>query len=147
MKALPYYENISDSVFSKIRNVRFEFHLHKKDAINDTIKTAEIDTVYMKGLLYLRERDYKNALEALKKYRDYNSALAYLLMEYNHTALEILKGLERTASRDYLLAIAYSRTGNTEEAVRFLDSAISLDDRFGYRYRLDPECAKLKMKL
>ena len=147
MKALPYYENISDSVFSKIRNVRFEFHLHKKDAINDTIKTAEIDTVYMKGLLYLRERDYKNALEALKKYRDYNSALAYLLMEYNHTALEILKGLERTASRDYLLAIAYSRTGNTEEAVKFLDSAISLDDRFGYRYRLDPECAKLKMKL
>ena len=90
-----------------------------------------------------KARDYKKALEYLNNYKDYNTALAYLLMDYNYSALGILENLEASGDRDYLMAIAYSRLGDTEKAVRFLKSAIGQDSKFKYRYRLDPECAKL----
>lgn len=82
-------------------------------------------------------------MEYLNGYKDYNTALAYLLMDYNYSALGILENLEASGDRDYLMAIAYSRLGDTEKAVRFLKSAIEQDNKFKYRYRLDPECAKL----
>ncbi len=143
LKSLPYYETISDSLFNRMRNVKFTFHLHKKDAINDTITTTVIDTTYMNGLHYLRERDYKKALDCLKYYDDYNTALTYLLMDYNRSALNILKKLKKDAERDYLLAISYSRLGDTEKAREFLGSAIKQDEKFKYRYKLDPECSVL----
>lgn len=143
LRELPYYKTISDSIYDKMRNVEFSFHIHKKDAISDTVVTTQIDTLYMKGVGYLKDRDYKKALEYLNGYKDYNTALAYLLMDYNYSALGILENLEASGDRDYLMAIAYSRLGDTEKAVRFLKSAIEQDNKFKYRYRLDPECAKL----
>ena len=82
-------------------------------------------------------------LDCLKYYDDYNTALTYLLMDYNRSALNILKKLKKDAERDYLLAISYSRLGDTEKAREFLGSAIKQDEKFKYRYKLDPECSGL----
>lgn len=143
MKKLDYYDRISDSLFNKIRNVKYLFYLHKKDAIEDTVYTTEIDTTYMKGVRYLDERDYKKALDCLNIYRDYNTGLSFLLMGYNHSAIATLESVRKSAARDYLLAVAYSRTGDTVKASYYLKEAVRQDESFRYRSRLDPECSVL----
>lgn len=143
LKRLDFYQRISDSLFCKIRNVQYIFHLRKKDAVNDTVFTTEVDTTYMKGVRYLDERDYKKAMDCLYRYQDYNTGLSFLLMGYNHSAISTLEAASKSAARDYLLAVAYSRTGDTVKALHYLNEAVRQDESFRYRSRLDPECSVL----
>ena len=114
--------------------------------VQDTIHTTELDTVYMRGVQLIRERDYKAALERLRPYNDYNTAVALLALDRNASAYEILSKLPADARRDYLLAIIYSRQGDDRSAVESYLHACAQDGQFVHRGRLDPEISALIRK-
>lgn len=142
----PEYQYILQNIYPQLRNVRFDFHLHRKGMVQDTIHTTIPDTVYRKGLNALENRDYKTALKYLGQYRDINSALAYLALEYNASAMEILESMPPSGKRDYLLAIANSRTGNEQTAVQYFLNAVNFDPSLAFRGNLDPEISILVKK-
>ena len=110
--------------------------------VKDTVHTTEPDTVYMSGLEALRDLDYKRAVTILRPYGDYNSALAYLSAEYNHSALEVLKGLDDNDPRVcYLMAVTLSRLEQPSLAQAWLGRAVKLDPYLRHRANLDPEMA------
>lgn len=137
------YGYIRDTLYPALREVRFDFHLHRKDMVKDTIHTTVPDTLYRKGVQMLKDRHYKEAIAILGQYGDINSALAFLAMDYNASALRILQKLPQSGKRDYLLAIAFSRCGNEKEAVLHFLSAVGLERSFGFRGNLDPEISRL----
>ena len=72
------YRYLREKIYPKLRSVSFDFHLHRAGMQKDTVHTTELDTVYMAGIEALRNLDYKKAVEKLRPYRDYNTALAYM---------------------------------------------------------------------
>jgi hypothetical protein len=87
--------------------------------------------------------DYEAALAYLQPYADYNTAIAYMGLDRNYSALDILSGLKSTASVNYLLAIVHSRLGDEQEAVQHYLLACRQDNSFVHRGNLDPEIAQL----
>ena len=139
----PFYRYLREAVYPYLRTVRFDFHLHRKGMVQDTVRTTEPDTLYMRGVQALREHDYETAVTILRPYGDFNAALAFCAMDYNASALSILEQLPRTPRGDYLLAILYARTGRVRDAVqRYLD-ACHADPAFVHRGNLDPEISQL----
>ena len=137
---LSEYRYLREKVYPKLRSVKFEFHLHRKGMLKDTVHTSEIDTVYMTGLDAMRDMDYRRAVSLLKPYRDYNSALALTSADYNYTALDVLQGLSVDNPKVcYLMALVLSRLGQRDEAGKYLDLAVAYDPALKYRANLDPE--------
>lgn len=142
LASLPSYRYMREKIYPKLRSVSFDFHLHRSGMVKDTVHTTEPDTVYMSGLEALRDLDYKRAVTILRPYGDYNSALAYLSAEYNHSALEVLKGLDDEDPRVcYLMAVTLSRLEQPSLAQAWLDRAVKLDPYLRHRANLDPEMA------
>ena len=137
------FRYIEENIYPKLRRVKFDFKLHRKGMIKDTVHTTELDTVYMRGLDALRERDYKLAVTLLRPYACYNTAVAYVCMDYNKSALEILEKLPKDARRDYMLAVVYSRLGDDRNAVKHFLSSVEQDDGMKLRGNLDPEISGL----
>lgn len=146
LKRSAYYQYIKEKLYPKLRCVRFDFFLHRKGMVRDTVHTTEIDTVYQKGLLYLKERNYEQALTYLKPYSDFNTAIALTSMGYNSSALSILENLPHDAKRDYILAILYSRKGDDSKAVQCYMYSLSHDRSMVHRGNLDPEISRLIKK-
>lgn len=140
MDAYPYLLNI---LYPELRTVRFDFHLTRRGMTRDTISTTVIDSVYMAGVQAIRDRDYKKAVSLLRPYNDFNTAVAYCALDYDESALSILRTLEENASRDYLMAILYSRKGRDSEAAGYYLQACKLDPAFIHRGNLDPEISAL----
>lgn len=137
---LPEYRYLREKIYPKLRSVKFEFYMHRVGMVKDTVHTSEVDSVYMAGLDALRNMDYKEAVLLLKPYRDYNSALALLSADYNHTALDVLQELSYDDPKVcYLMAIVLSRLEQKTEASKYLDLAIACDPMLKYRANLDPE--------
>ena len=143
LSAEPEYLYLRQKIYPALREVTFDFHLHRPDMEKDTVYTSEPDSVYMEGLAAIKDLDYKKAVTHLRAYKDYNAALACVLADYNHSALEILKDLEDDAKVMYLKAIVYARLGFPEEAEAFLTRSISLDPAMKFRAGLDPELSLL----
>ena len=142
LASLPSYRYMREKIYPKLRSVSFDFHLHRSGMVKDTVHTTEPDTVYMSGLEALRDLDYKRAVTILRPYGDYNSALAYLSAEYNHSALEVLKGLDDEDPRVcYLMAVTLSRLEQPSLAQAWLGRAVKLDPYLRHRANLDPEMA------
>lgn len=139
----PYYTYLREKLYPRLRTVKFDFFLHRKGMIKDTVHTTELDTVYMKGVAALKERDYKQALEFLRPYRDYNTAIAYVSLDYNASAMDILKDLERTPQVNYMLAVVHARNGDDQAAVQCYLDACEADRSFVFRGNLDPEISAL----
>lgn len=137
------YPRLFQVLYPLMRTVRFEFHLHRRGMIRDTVHTTEIDTVYRRGVEALREKDYARAITLLRPYRDFNAAIACLSLDYNHTALDILNSLHRSPRRDYLLALAYARTGDDKRAVNAYLESVRADRSLVFRGNLDPEISRL----
>ncbi|MEG1511001.1 MAG: hypothetical protein RR407_03735 [Bacteroidales bacterium] len=133
------YRYIRSVLYPYLRTVKFDFFLHRKGMVKDTIHTTEIDTSYMIGLQALQNRNYKLAIEKLRTYNDYNTAVAYVCLDYNKSALSILKNLKQNANRDYMLAVVYSRIGNEQKAVELYIHACEQDLAMRFRGNLDPE--------
>ena len=143
MQGKPYYRHLREHLYPRLRTVRFDFHLHRRGMVKDTVHTTVLDTAYMNGVQAIRDRDYERALTALRPYNDYNTAIAYLCMDYNASALQILEKLEKTAQVNYMLAVLYSRRADEQKAVECYIRACSQDPTYVHRGNLDPEISVL----
>ena len=143
LQKLPSYRHIRENLYPRLRTVRFDFHLHRKGLQKDTIHTTVVDSVYMRGLQAIRDREYEQAVTLLRPYKDYNTAVAFCALDYNASALEVLEPMERTDRVLYLLAILYSRQGDDRKAVESYLKACRLNPTFVHRGNLDPEISGL----
>ena len=143
LQRLGCYRHMREKLYPHLRTVRFDFHLHRKGMVKDTIHTTVLDSTYMNGVQAIRDRDYETALTLLRPYNDYNTAIAYLCMDYNASALQILESLEKTAQVNYMLAVLYSRKGDEQKAVEHYVRSCSLDPSYVHRGNLDPEISVL----
>ena len=139
----PYYRHLRETVYPRLRTVRFDFHLHRKGMVKDTVHTTELDTTYMLGVQAIRDRDYERAVTYLRTYADYNTAVAYCALDYNASALSILETLEPTAEVLYMRAVVYTRLGRVQEAVQCYMNSCELNSAYVHRGNLDPEIAAL----
>lgn len=141
------YRYLRECVYPKLRSVSFDFHLHRVGMQKDTVHTTELDTVYMAGLDALKELDYKKAVALLRPYGDYNSALAFMSADYNHSALDVLNRLDdRDPKVCYLKAMVLSRLEMPDEAMKYFELSIAYDPYMEYRANLDPEMFSLVKK-
>ena len=145
LQNLGCYRHLREKVYPRLRTVKFDFYLHRKDMQKDTVHTTVIDSTYMAGVQAIRDRDYETAVTLLRPYQDYNSAVAFCALDYNASALAILERLNRTDQVNYMLAIVYSRLGEIEKAVRCYDEACRQNPGFVHRGNLDPEISRLSV--
>ena len=103
--------------------------------INDLVDATLIDRLnekpeaaaeYKLGLERMAARDYRGALEYLRKYPDYNGALALAGMEEDERALMVLNQLGANGKVEYLKAICLTRLSRHEEAKAALLRAVKL---------------------
>ena len=149
----PYYRYLREVLYPRLRTVKFDFHLHRKGMVKDTIQTTVVDEEYMAGVQAIRDRDYETAITLLRPYKDYNAAVAFCAMDYNASALQILEdpslklrmtgSPEMEAQVNYLLAVIYSRQGRDKEAVEHFLKACRQTPSYWHRGNLDPEIAEL----
>lgn len=144
LSEMPEYRYLRERIYPKLRNVRFDFHMHRKGVIHDTVMTAVPDTVYKAGLMALRDLDYKKAVTLLRPYGDYNAALALTCADYNHSALEVLGHLDVASPKVcYIKAMVLSRLELYEEALKYFELAVINDPSMIHRANLDPEMNEL----
>ena len=144
---LPEYRYLRGKIYPKLRSVRFDFHMHRSGMVRDTVHTTEIDSVYMSGVEALKSLDYKKAVTILRPYDDYNTALAFMSADYNHSALDVLGRLEdKDPKVCYLKAMVLSRLGQHEEALKYYDLCLAYDPYMRHRANLDPEMHLLVRK-
>lgn len=146
MQGMSSYRYMREKLYPRLRTVRFDFHLHRKGMLKDTIHTTELDTAYMAGVQAIRDRDYEKAITILRPYKDFNTAIAFLSMDYNASAMEILRTLERTSQVNYMLAILFGRKGDEANAVQHYLHACEQDPSYIHRGNLDPEISALIRK-
>ena len=139
----PYYPRLREHLYPRLRTVRFDFHLHRKGMVKDTVHTTVLDSVYMEGVPAIRDRDFEKAVTVLRPYNDYNAAVAFCAMDYNQSALAILKDLEHTAQVNYMLAIIYARLGDEQNAVQHYLWSCTQEPTYVHRGNLDPEISEL----
>ena len=65
LRKMPEYGYVRERIYPKLRTVKFDFHLHRKGMVKDTVHTAEIDTTYMHGVEALKQLDYPAAVALL----------------------------------------------------------------------------------
>ncbi len=138
-----FYNHLRTRLYPRLRTTRFDFYLHRKGMVKDTIHTTEIDTVYMNGVQAIRDRDYEKAITCLGPYKDYNTAIAYVSLDYNASAMAILQDLKPTPQVDYMLALLFSRQGDDQKAVEHYLCACRQEPSYIHRGNLDPEIAAL----
>lgn len=140
------YRYLRECFYPLLRRINFNFALHRRGMIKDTVHTTEVDSVYSLGVKMLEERDYKKAIEILRPYRTINTAIAYMCLNYNHSAIDILERLNPTATRNYMMAVLYGRLGEEKKALKLFLSSVDLDRQMKYRGNLDPEISSLILK-
>lgn len=138
-----YYQYLKDKLYPQLRVVKFDFHLHRKGMVKDSVHTTVLDSTYMAGLEALKDRDYDSAVSLLGKYNDFNAAVAFLATDRNQSALNILQNEEKTAEVNYMLAILYSRLGDMQNAVNCYLESCRQDKTYISRGNLDPEISLL----
>ncbi len=140
------FKYIREKLYPLLRRIDFTFRLHRR--IYDTISTEIVpDEAYKEGIRSLMDRDFKKAVGLLRPYADINTAIAYLCMDYNASALSVLGELERNSRTNYLTALVYSRLGDERKAMEYFRSAIAEDPRLRFRASLDPEMERLLEQL
>lgn len=143
LKAEPFYGYVKDTLYPRLRVVKFDFHLHRKGMVKDTVHTTVLDSTYIRGVQALRDMDYEAAVVLLQPYADFNTAVAYLGLDRNLNAKKILTKLERTAPVNYLLAIMHSRLGDLSKAVECYLQSCKQEPSYRFRGNLDPEISVL----
>lgn len=139
----PYYRHLREDLYPKLRVVTFDFFMHRKGMVKDTVVTTVPDTLYRMGMDALRDMDYHGALRILREYNDFNTAVVYTALGMNNSAMQILLEEEKTPAVNYMLALLYSRMDNYEKAVESYTRACKQDRSYIYRGNLDPEISAL----
>ena len=144
LSKMPEYRYMREKLYPKLRSVSFDFHLHRVGMQKDTIHTTELDTLYMAGVEAIRQLDYKRAVTLLRPYDDYNSALAFMSADYNHSALDVLGRLDdKDPKVCYLMAMVLIRLEQFAEARKYFELCLAYDPYMRHRANLDPEMYKL----
>ena len=143
MQQMPEYRYMREALYPRLRTVKFDFYLHRKGMVKDTVHTTVLDTTYMMGVQAIRDRDYEKAVSYLRPYADYNTAVAYCALDYNASALGILEILPATAEVNYMLAVVYTRLGMIQEAVQCYMISCEQNPTYVHRGNLDPEISAL----
>ena len=146
MKKYGWYSYAKKEIYPKLRTVKFNFYLHRKGMVKDTIHTTTVDSTYARGLQALADMDYHTAIALLGPYEDYNAAVAFVGLDRNLTALQILEPIkpeERTPQVNYILAIIYSRIGRVQDAVQCYLNSVEQEPSYRHRGNLDPEISVL----
>lgn len=143
MRSDDYYKYMRDALYPQLRTVKFNFYLHRKGMVKDTVHTTVLDSTYMRGVQALRDMDYEAALALLRPYEDFNTAVAYMGMDRNRNAMKIISKMEKTAEVNYLMAILYSREGELDKAVECYVRSCKQNPSYVYRGNLDPEISVL----
>ena len=138
-----FYPYLRDSLYPLLRTVSFDFHMHRKGMVKDTVETTVVDDVYRDGVQAIRDRDFERAVTLLAPYKDYNTAVAYLAVDRNYNALEILERQKKSPEVDYMMAILKSRLGDVQGAVQSYLAACAADRVYVSRGNLDPEISTL----
>ena len=146
LKSYSFYHVLKKKMYPKLRKVQFNFFLHRKGMIKDTVHTTILDSTYMRGVQMITDMDYENAAAMLKNYNDYNTAISYLSLGRNASALMILEKLEKTPQVNYMMAVIYSRLGKEKEAVERYLTACKQDANYAHRGNFDPEITSLIRK-
>ena len=139
LRQCTFYNYMKETLYSRLRTVKFNFYLHRKGMIKDTVHTTVVDSLYMEGVQALRDMDYASAISRLLPYKDFNAAVACVGMDRNATAMKILLSLPASDKVNYLLAILYSRAGDYQNAVGRYLKACRQNPSFVFRGNLDPE--------
>lgn len=139
----PFYPVLHDSLYPLLRTVSFDFHMHRKGMVRDTVETTVLDDVYQEGLQAIRDRDFEHAIDLLAPYKDYNTAVAYLALDRNYSALQILERQPESPEVLYMLSILKSRLGDVPGAVQCYVEACRKDPVYVARGNLDPEISAL----
>lgn len=149
-RALSYYKGeykyLREKIYPQLRRVNFTFHQHRIGMVKDTIHTTEVDSLYMKALVLLKDRKYEAALAILFDYKDFNTAIAHISLGHDHSAEEILLSCADTAYKTYLMAVLSARKGDEEQAVKFFLRSKELNFSMAHRGGLDPEISSLIRK-
>lgn len=140
------YEVIRNELYPMLRAVDFVFYLSRRGMVEDVVYTNVIDTAYANALKLMDRRKYKEAMPKLLEYQDWNTAICYMSLGYNDTAIKIFEKQKQSADRDYMLAILYSRVGKIEKAVETFMSCCKEDESKIDRGELDPEISRLMDK-
>ena len=143
MRSDDYYKYMREALYPQLRTVKFNFYLHRKGMVKDTVHTTVLDSTYMRGVQALRDMDYEVALALLRPYEDFNTAVAYMGMDRNKNAMKILSKMEKTAEINYLMAILHSREGELDKAVECYVRSCKQNPSYVYRGNLDPEISVL----
>ena len=141
-----WYKDVREKYYPKLRAVRFDFNLHRKGMVKDTVHTTILDTAYMDGVQAIKDRDYEKAVELLRPYEDYNTAVAYCALGRNMSALQILENVPQTPQTRYMKAIIYARLDDEEKAIQEYVAACREDRTYISRGNLDPEISTLIRK-
>ena len=137
------YRHLREVLYPRLRVVKFDFYLHRKGMVKDTVHTTVLDSTYMAGVQAIRDRDYEKAISILRPYNDFNAAVAFMAMDYNASAMAILRDMPSSPQIEYLRAIIYARTGEEEKAVQSFLNAAGADRTYFNRGNLDPEIREL----
>lgn len=146
MKKEQWYDHVRMVLYPRLRSVQFRFHLSRKGMVKDTVHTTVLDTLYMSGVQAIRDRDYEKAAEILGPYADFNTAVAYLALDRNASAYNILCNCPRSAPADYMMAIIHARKGEDQKAVQYYLDACAKNGQYIHRGNLDPEISALIRK-
>ena len=146
MRGEPWYKYLTERYYPRLRTVRFTFALSRRGMVKDTVHTTELDSAYMRGVEAIRDHDYEQALTYLTPYQDFNTAVAYVALDRNASAMAILEPLPRTAPVNYMLALLHARAGDEQNAVQHYLVACGQDRSYVSRGNLDPEISALIRK-
>lgn len=146
LKKCNFYKYLRTKIYPKLRTVKFDFYLHRRDMKADSLITNEIDSVYMKGIKLLEERLFEDAIKIFQPYKDLNYAISLMSLDYNKRAIFTLEHLKQTDKVKYLLAILYFREKKEEKAVKLFEEACYLNPSLRNRGNLDPEISTLIQK-
>ena len=139
LRKCTFYNYMKETLYPRLRTVKFNFYLHRKGMVKDTIHTTVVDSLYMEGVQALHDMDYASALSRLLPYGDFNAAVACVGMDRNATAMKILESLPDSDKVNFLMAILYSRAGDYQNAVNHYLKACHQNPSFVFRGNLDPE--------
>ncbi|MBR8765558.1 hypothetical protein IX306_000020 [Porphyromonas levii] len=137
------YNKMKEELYPSLRKTVFRFYTHRAEMQEEKIETQVVDERYNEGRDYLRNRDYKEALNILKDYPDdYNYAISLMSLGYDKAALNILKNYKGgydNANVQYLLAILHVRLGDIKAGLAALNRSAELETKKIYRAQMDPE--------
>jgi len=88
-------------------------------------------------------RAASEALDLLRPYEDFNTAIAYMGLDRDWSAMEILSRQKPTAPVNYLMAILHARMGDEQKAVESYLQACRQEPSYIHRGNLDPEISAL----